>query len=516
MSTYRDVRSESSSSTRKDFASTRPLLSPDDIQEGVIISKYEDVGMECALLSDGVNLDAKADRALLRKADLFICSIMCVIYAVQFMDKQTNSYASIMGLREDLDMHGSQYSWVGTSFYLGYMICELPASLALQKFPVAKTSGIFIICWGIVLCLTSLPETYMGFITTRTLLGVLESAVTPAFILLTAQWYKREEQLLRTGIWSASCGVGAIFGACVAYGLLVQDPESLPMVAWRLLYIILGIVTLVVGMIFLVLVPDTPMSAWFLTHEEKLLQVERIRSNKQGFGNTHFKWHQLKEVFQDVRTYLYFTVMVLTEIPNGGITTFSSIIVKNMGFTAQESLLMVIPYGVFEVFGIVSMCYVAQKTQQRMICAMISYCLNIISACFLAFATSVKLQLLGYYLQGISAVAFICFLSCISSNSAGHTKKIVTSAICMIGYCIGNLIGPLTFVESEAPHYSSAKLTIVVCFGISLLLACAVYFVNLEENKRRDLANETLGEDLINSEFSDLTDFENPEFRYAM
>ena len=33
-------------------------------------------------------------------------------------------------------------------------------------------------------------------------------------------------------------------------------------------------------------IPDTPAGAWFLTDEEKLMVVERIRTNQQGFG-TH-------------------------------------------------------------------------------------------------------------------------------------------------------------------------------------------------------------------------------------
>ncbi|SCW02225.1 LAFE_0F01728g1_1 [Lachancea fermentati] len=492
-------------------------LSVAELEEGKIFNKKDaDLGMEVAKQSLGLEVDAETNKRLLRKADLYICTMMSVVYAVQYMDKQTNSYASVMGMRSDLHMHGNQYSWVGTCFYLGYMIFEIPSSLALQRFPIAKTSGLFIILWGFVLCMTSIPKTYAGFIATRTVLGVLESAVTPAFMLLTSQWYKREEQLLRTSIWSASAGLGAILGALIAYGLADRDSSTLPMSSWRLLYIILGVITIALGIVFLIHVPDAPSSAWFLNDQDKLLVVERIRSNKQGFGSRHFKIYQLKEVFRDIRTYLYFFLMVAAEIPNGGIGSFGSIMLTDLGYSSKEALLMGTPFGAVEFGGIVLVGYIAQRTQRRMFVAMFSYCLNILSGCLLAFPTSHKAQLAGYYLQGMAVIGWICFISCVTSNSAGHTKKVVTSAICMIGYCVGNLIGPQTFVSKEEPHYRSAKIAIVVCFVVCLFLTIAVYLINLRANRLRDEKDEKLDPSFINSEFADLTDFENPEFRYAI
>lgn len=47
-------------------------------------------------------------------------------------------------------------------------------------------------------------------------------------------------------------------------------------------------------------------------------------------------------------------------------------------------------------------------------------------------------------------------LTMISSNIAGSTKKQLTAAILFTGYCVGNIIGPQTFIDSEAresPHH---------------------------------------------------------------
>lgn len=44
-------------------------------------------------------------------------------------------------------------------------------------------------------------------------------------------------------------------------------------------------------------------------------------------------------------------------------------------------------------------------------------------------------------------------LTMVSSNIAGSTKKQLTAAILFTGYCVGNIIGPQTFIDSEARKF---------------------------------------------------------------
>lgn len=46
---------------------------------------------------------------------------MLVAYMMAFLDKQALNYTSLMGIREDLHLVGSQYSWSSSIFYFGYL-----------------------------------------------------------------------------------------------------------------------------------------------------------------------------------------------------------------------------------------------------------------------------------------------------------------------------------------------------------------------------------------------------------
>ena len=506
----------------KDNIDTHQILSQITSINGRVVDITGDVdeAMKYALDTEDVELTDADAKKLLRKIDIFLLPLICLLYALQFMDKVSSSYAAIMGLRTYYNMHGDQYSWAGSSFYLGYLIFEFPISMALQRFPVAKMTGIFIVLWGTILCLHATPANYAGFITLRTLLGIFESAVTPAMVIITGQWYKADEQFLRTAYWFACNGFGTILGSSIAYGLAIRQ-GSYSMDAWKVLFIVIGCMTISVGIMIFFHIPDLPVKAWFLNETEKKQVVVRIKSNQQGFGNRHFKFHQLKEALLDVNTWIYFFFAVATDIPNGALTNFGSILLsETFGYSPTKSLLMNMPGGAVELVGCILFAYLQKYFKHKLAISAGSMILTLVAVCMLAFALdSPNARLAGYYLFYISPVGMICCLSCFTSNVAGHTKKITVNALYLIGYCVGNLVGPQTFIAKQAPEYRGGQISMVVCYAVSVVLNLWLYYNYWAENKRRDqLQAEGKLElpHIDNIEFADLTDKENVNFRYKL
>ncbi|KAK8443588.1 Allantoate permease [Candidozyma auris] len=465
-----------------------------------------------------VTIDPKTEKRLLRKIDICIIPLVCLLYAIQFMDKLSNSYASIMGLREDLHMKGDMYSWTGSAFYIGYLAFEFPCALALQKFPPMTTVSVFIILWGAVLMFHALPN-YAGFVALRTILGALESSVTPAFVILTGQWYKKSEVFLRTAMWFSCNGLGQILGAgAIAYPLF-NNIDGYSMEAWKLIFIITGAITIALGIAILCHIPNKPTDAWFLTEKEKILVVERIRENQQGFGNKHFKKYQLIEALTDVKTWLYILLAIATNIPNGGITNFGSILMnESLGYSVGKSLQMQMIPGAVEIVGCIGFAYFYRFYPKRLFWATVTCILAILGLCLLAFADDNNAQMAGYCLFSLIPLVMICILSTCASNVAGHTKKVTVNAIYLIGYCVGNLIGPQTFIDKQAPDYNGAKIAMVVTSCAGLVILLMIWVLMALENRRRDAhaAEYKEFEEIENHEFADLTDKENPLFRYTL
>jgi ACS family allantoate permease-like MFS transporter len=65
------------------------------------------------------------------------------------------------------------------------------------------------------------------------------------------------------------------------------------------------------------------MNCRWLSPEDRILAVERIRENNQGVGNKHFKMYQLKEALLDPLSWAFFFYALIADIPNGTFTPFS-------------------------------------------------------------------------------------------------------------------------------------------------------------------------------------------------
>lgn len=410
-------------------------------------------------------------------------------------------------------------------FYFGYLVWEWPTNYLLQRLPLAKWSAANVIMWGLVLCCMAAVDSFAGAMTVRFFLGVFEAAVSPGFALFTSQWYTMREQGTRVGIWISFNGIGQIIGGFVAYGIAVGT-EKHPLLggklhSWQLLFLVIGLFTAAVGVVFLWVMPDNQMNAKFLTEEERVLAVERIRINQQGVGNKHFKFYQFKEAMQDPVVWAFVFYGLVADIPNGGISNFFSQLIVSFGFTSQQSLLLATPGGLVEVIALISCGYLGDKYKNRLLISISGMAISFIGMLLVTVLNNSPGQrigrLVGYYLTQASPTPFVALLSLIATNIAGWTKKTTVAAMYLIAYCVGNIIGPQVFQNKDAPEYRPAEITILVCYALCMADIVVIYFWWRRQNARKVQARAEPGyRKMTGQEFYDLTDRENPEFNYTL
>ncbi|CAH6722936.1 allantoate permease [[Candida] jaroonii] len=465
-------------------------------------------------LADGdiIELTPEVEKKLKRKTDMYLLPIMVTLYCLQFMDKLSNSFSSILGLRTDLNMTGQIYSWTGSAFYLGYLFAEFPISYVLQKLPLAKTLSGFVMVWGVILALHSVANVG-GFMFLRVMLGVFESSITPGFSMITRQWYRKDETFFRTAIWFSGNGLGYILGSFIAYGIDVHK-DSMSIAPWKLIFIISGVLTFVFGVVMFFHLPNSPAHAWFLTDIEKKLIVERIRGNQQGFGNHHIKKAQIIEALTDYRSWIIFASTFVGNIPNGGITNFGSILMnETFGYTVQQSLLLQTIGGAVEFVGLIVIASFSMYYKSRFFWATVGQCLAVTGMFMLCFAGDKQARFAGYCMQFLAPLSFIVMLSTVQTNVLGSTKQSTVFIMLLVGYCVGNLAGSQTFLAKEAPTYHTALNSIAACAALSIVLLVALWASYAWENKQRDKRGDKL--EVENVEFLDLTDKQNLNFRYS-
>ncbi|OBT95747.1 hypothetical protein VE01_06411 [Pseudogymnoascus verrucosus] len=476
---------------------------------------------------DSTLITAAEEKALVRKIDRNLMPLLLISYMLQFFDKTTLGYTAILGIQADTHLKGTDYSWVSSIFYFGYLIASYPASLAFVKFPLGKFLAVCVLLWAVILICHGAAMNFGGLMALRFLLGVFESTISPGFSLITGLWYKPSEHASRHGLWFAGNTTASIFGGLIAYGIShINSSIS----AWRWLFIIFGLITFVWGIVLFIFLPDSPLNARFLTPDQRTYAHRRPQQEAHSFKTTEWKKDQFLEALRDPKTWLLFFYTICSNIPNGGFTSFSGIIVKGFGFDTFTTLLLGMPGSAFGLFYVLSSTYLAHRFKYSRCILIAVLQLIALAGCAMVFALPTPnkwARLGGIWLFPAYAGGMPLSFSIIASDVAGYTKKTTVLAIMFIGYCVGNIVGPQLFFAHEAPRYGSAFEGILVCLALSAAFILALRQYMDWDNKRRDreqgvhIDPEVKGSERSTEEHLvetglDETDWMNRKFRYHL
>ncbi|KAF2092067.1 MFS transporter [Saccharata proteae CBS 121410] len=465
--------------------------------------------------------DPTEEKRLVRKIDWMILPYLCVCYAFFYIDKTTLSYAAIFGIRDDLHLVGTDYNWLSSIFYFGFLAWAFPTNFLLQRLPVGKYLGFNVFLWGALLMCQAGAKNFGTLAAIRALSGAAEACSDPAFMLITSMWYTRRQQPVRIGIWYAANGFGVALGGLLGYGI-GQIRGSLQ--SWRYEFLIIGAGCAVWGIVIFTFLPDSPVTAPRLTTRERRIAVERLRNNQTGVENKTLKPYQIVEAFTDPKTYLFFLIGVVSNSPNGGISNFGTIIIKGFGFSTLVTTLLQVPYGAIITLSILSCVFLndhfATQLNKNTRCYFIFLYLipNIAGSFGLRYVPQSHqiARLWCYYLTGPYNGAFVLILSLSTGNTAGHTKKVVSNAILFLGYCTGNIAGPFFYKTDQAPTYPLGIWSMIVSNLLEVVLVVILRLLLSRENKRRDEKYGSTRPDLDATAFGDMTDWENEKnFRYV-
>lgn len=382
----------------------------------------------------------------------------------------------------------------------------------LQRFPISKFVGSVLVVWGVTLLSMAFATNFSQLAALRFLLGFFEAVTYPAMYLLIATLYRRSEQVIWFGVMFMSNGLAAILGTVIGVGIL-KMPTVGNISPWKWSMILFGSFTCLLGFIYFVFLPDRPTSRWFrLTEEEKDIVEERSRDNAV-VPTVTINYDQIKEALREPRFYCYTLISLFGNFQNGALTSFSTIIIKNLGFDGISTILLNIPSGVMSILLIALFTFISKKKNETIYVAVAATTVSLVGLVILTAIAEGGGRLAGLYLAWSGTSAYLLMQASISSNISGYTKKIFYTSVNLIFYTFGNFIGPLLLVEKDAPRYLTGMGVYVACNIINILLFLFIRYSYVKENKKRLLNNESSNVALT-GELEDITDVENKNFIY--
>ncbi|KAK7513158.1 major facilitator superfamily domain-containing protein [Phyllosticta citriasiana] len=413
---------------------------------------------------------------LLKKIDRFLLPLMWFCYGIQQTDKTAVSTQALFGLREDTHLVGQQCSWLTTIFYLAYVCGEFPSNILPHRWALGRTLSIYMLCWGICVICIAAAQNWTHLMVLRGLQGFFECTISPGFVLVISSWYRTEEHATPSE----------------RYGGLA---------AWRAISLFLGAATLLSSVTSFALLASPKEVRWMNNDEKRMARPVCQEQLKVGRDVTGVKWSwpQVAEAFKDPQLYFCCVNAFLSSVPNGGLSTFGSLMNQSFGFTKLQVLLMDIARSVVSVLVFLAVSIYTRRVANRRMYIMALGTLP-------PFAGMLAMALLS----NTSEYKWIKW-GAFSSNVAGRTKKTIISSATFIGYCTGNMCGSQIFREADGPRYIPGTIGCSACFGLEFFLICAwrAWYVCGRTADDMEREGRELGE-------RDVTDLRNPHFRYAM
>ncbi|POS78595.1 hypothetical protein DHEL01_v203003 [Diaporthe helianthi] len=233
------------------------------------------------------------NKRLNRILDLRIIPLCCWLYLLNFLDRGNIGNARVLNQETADDMlhrtrmTSTDYAITLTVFSLAYAVFEVPSNWVM-KHHVRPSVWLALLlgCWGGVTVGFAGVQNYAAVLALRMLIGVFEAGFFPGIVYLITIWSRHNERALRIALVIAFCNLAGAFGGAVAYGIgHVNGAAGLQGFRW--LFIIEGLITVVSVVPTLLILPDYPARAKFLTADDKRLAEDRLKEKGGGYNREH-------------------------------------------------------------------------------------------------------------------------------------------------------------------------------------------------------------------------------------
>jgi sugar phosphate permease len=378
---------------------------------------------------------------------LRIIPVALIMYTIAYVDRTNISLAldpKLSSMMQSLGMDDTTRGNAPWVFFWGYLLLQVPGGYLATRWSPRKLVSILLVLWGACAVGCGLVNTVGQFKLMRFLLGVAESGVFPATLVLVANWFPRQERARANAYWILCQPLAVAGTAPVTCALLdVWD--------WRSALILEGLLPIIWLPIWWWGIRDHPREAkWISVEEREFLESSLAReASELQPAQSGSVWPAFKQRTVLAALAVMLPIYFLQNCAAYGCNAFLSEALKAPGknFTPFETgLLYAVPYLVAAVVMILTSRH-SDKTQERR--GHVAFVYTLAGCCLIA---SVLTSRYSFWL----AYGFLCFaiqgpfagLAPFWAIPAETMPRIVVGTVMGLVNAIGNIggwVGPASF-----------------------------------------------------------------------
>ncbi len=265
------------------------------------------------------------ERRLFARLAWRVLPLLTLAYVVNFLDRTNIGFAALT-MNKAVGLTAAQFGYGAGVLFLGYCLFELPSNVALYRFGARTWLCRIMVTWGLISMATIFVVGPYSFYALRFLLGVAEAGFFPGVAFYLAQWFPAQFRARVFAWFLIAIPASSLIGGPIS-GALLGMQGLLGLAGWQWLYIIEGVPAVILGILLLLLLTDTPEQARWLSPQEKAL----IRRRLDGEARPRVQ-HSLGKGLSDPRVVMLALIQFFYTIGAYGVAIFLPMIIKAQSY----------------------------------------------------------------------------------------------------------------------------------------------------------------------------------------
>ena len=219
------------------------------------------------------------ERATLRRVAWRILPFLMVCYFVAFVDRVNAGFAALH-MNHDIGLSAAAFGLGGGLFYVTYVLFEIPSNLAMAKLGARLWIARIMISWGLVSGASAFVVGPWSFYFARMMLGAAEAGFFPGVILYLTYWFPRAYRGRVVAMFMVAIPISSFLGSPISAALLGAD-GWLGWHGWQWLFLVEAAPAVLLGVVALYALPDSPAGARWLPAEQRNWLSERLAAEER-------------------------------------------------------------------------------------------------------------------------------------------------------------------------------------------------------------------------------------------
>src|SRR5580698_9462415 len=277
-------------------------------------------------------------RKVLRR--LIPLAIIC--YFVNYLDRVNLSFAALE-MNKDLEFSSTVYGFGAGVFFIAYFLLETPSNLILVKVGARRWIARIMFTWGLLSGAMAFVQGETSFYIVRFLLGAAEAGFFPGMLFYLSLYFPAAYRGRMVSTFMAATAFSAVFGAPLSGIILTTMDGVAGFRGWQWVFITEAIPALILSVVVLMVLKDTPAEATWLAPDERAWLVERQAAEQRQREASHKM--SVLQVLKNPRVLLLGVGGFGIAYSTYGIVYFLPQIVKQFGLTnLQTGFVSAIPF----------------------------------------------------------------------------------------------------------------------------------------------------------------------------